>query len=398
MKKPFLFALFSLLAVAGWSENFRFLYAPGDKYRFISTVSEEVYINGSFSHDSEILNKVTVEVTKTDGTSGLLSSVFITSERNTGEEGVSVWGEEYHSLFWRNALGAYSGDEGQYMPVVRNVPIFPDRSISPGEAWSADGYEVHDFRYSLGIEDPYKFPIKVMYTYAGTETIDGRRLHKIAIDYTIFVKPPPPRRHEGLFPVRITGYSKQVLLWDNEAGMPASYEEEFEMVFTMNDGQWVEYRGTASADVKISERMDRDRIAEEVTRDLSDSGVTDTTVSATPEGVRITLEDIRFLPDSAVLLETEKGKLRVIADILKKYPDRDILVTGHTAFAKTEEGMQQLSEERARTVADFLLGLGVLSPERIIVRGMGGRMPVAGNDTEEGRKKNRRVEITILEN
>ncbi len=398
MRKSLSLLLLLCFGVTTWGEDFRFIHTAGDKYRFVSSVSELVYINGRFSHEAEILNKATVEVLKVEGNKGFISSVFMTSERNGGASGVSVWGEEYRSSFWRDDLGFFSGDEGQYMPVVRNVPVFPGKNLSPGDSWVRDGYEVHDFRNSFGIEEPYTFPIRVMYTYSGTEIREGKILHRITIDYSVYVRPGVPRIPAGLYPVLITGYSKQHLLWDNEAGLPYSYEEEFEMVFTMNDGQRVEYRGTAEAAALVAERMDRERIVEEVEQDLAESGVAGTMVAATPEGVRITLEDIRFQPDSSILLETEKAKLRVIAEALMRYADRDILVTGHTAYAKTEEGMQRLSEERARAVADFLLSLGVLSPERIIVRGMGGRVPVAGNDTEEGRRKNRRVEITILEN
>jgi outer membrane protein OmpA-like peptidoglycan-associated protein len=49
-------------------------------------------------------------------------------------------------------------------------------------------------------------------------------------------------------------------------------------------------------------------------------------------------------------------------------------------------------------VADYLIGKKVRGPERIVVRGYGAEQPLGDNATEEGRRKNRRVEITILEN
>ena len=87
-----------------------------------------------------------------------------------------------------------------------------------------------------------------------------------------------------------------------------------------------------------------------------------------------------------------------IAEILKAYPERDILITGHTARVGTEESSQILSEERAKAVADFLLSLNIRDETGIISRGFGSRKPVGDNSIEAGRRLNRRVEITILEN
>jgi outer membrane protein OmpA-like peptidoglycan-associated protein len=57
-----------------------------------------------------------------------------------------------------------------------------------------------------------------------------------------------------------------------------------------------------------------------------------------------------------------------------------------------------LSIDRARTVADYLLSKNVRSADRIVIRGYGAEAPIADNSTEEGMRRNRRVEITILEN
>ncbi|TFH42122.1 MAG: OmpA family protein, partial [Chrysiogenales bacterium] len=74
------------------------------------------------------------------------------------------------------------------------------------------------------------------------------------------------------------------------------------------------------------------------------------------------------------------------------------LVTGHTARVGDEAGSQSLSERRAQAVADFLISSGGADRKRVVTRGKGSREPVAENETEAGRKRNRRVELTILEN
>ncbi len=114
----------------------------------------------------------------------------------------------------------------------------------------------------------------------------------------------------------------------------------------------------------------------------------------------ITLDNVNFQPNSDTLLPAEQEKLRRIAAIVKDYPDRDLLITGHTAGVSgyTAAQHQELSEMRAKAVGDFLLSLGARTADQVTTRGVGASVPIGDNATEEGRRKNRRVEITILEN
>ena len=89
--------------------------------------------------------------------------------------------------------------------------------------------------------------------------------------------------------------------------------------------------------------------------------------------------------------------MSIIAEVLKDLPDYDVLITGHTAMAGTEAGRQQLSEERARVVGNYLLDIGAKREDQIVTPGEAGRKPIADNRTNDGMKRNRRVEITILE-
>ena len=99
-----------------------------------------------------------------------------------------------------------------------------------------------------------------------------------------------------------------------------------------------------------------------------------------------------------MLLASEKEKLDKIGAILRHYQNRDILVGGHTAYSGSEASMVRLSEERAGAVAGYLIDSNVRTPDRVVIRGYGGTRPLADNSNEAGRIKNRRVEITILEN
>ena len=120
------------------------------------------------------------------------------------------------------------------------------------------------------------------------------------------------------------------------------------------------------------------------------------TVENTEAGIRLTMQNLRFKADSAELLPEEAKRLDQIAAVLKEAPQSQFLVEGHTASTGNEKGEQWLSEERARNIALELSKRGI-AEDKFICKGSGGRKPVASNATPEGKARNRRVEITILE-
>jgi outer membrane protein OmpA-like peptidoglycan-associated protein len=401
MRKTLHLSLGFLLLAAGAlsADVFRFSYTKGEKYRLVSTVHETVAVNGSFSHEADILNRIAVTVTDTRGDAGYHDVSFQTSERTWGATNTYQWSEDYRSLFWRDGRGAYSIDPGYFMPVVRNVPLFPEGDVKPGDTWVAKGSEAHDFRLNFGIAEPFQFPITADYAYLANETRDGIDCAVFTINYEIFHKaaPVPGAR---MSPVRVAGYSHQKYWWDRAAGRPIYYEEEFDFIFTFDTGDEVEYKGDADGRLIEAQKLDRARVAEDVQKQIDTQHLPDVTVKPTDQGVTITLENVNFPPNSDTLQPAEQEKLRRIAEVLARYPDRDISVAGFTARAPgyTEQDYRVLSEKRAKAAADFLLSTGARRADQVTARGMGASSPIGDNSTDAGMRKNRRVEITILEN
>jgi len=405
MRRVLLFGLALSCAVTGslGAEVFRFRYRADEKYRLVTEVSEDVYINGSLNHRASILNKIAVETLEVKDGRGRLSATFLTSERGYGVQTSYVMDpldQEYLSVFWRDGRGSYEIGPEYFMPVVRNVPVFPEQDIQPGQGWVAPGEEVHDFRRSFGVSEPLRFPIRVQYTYRGAEQREGKKLDVFSIEYDVFHKPQGLRSSRGLVPVQISGRSEQTYYWDAARGQPDSYEESFDFIFHLSSGDYVEYVGTARGEMLESAPLEREKVAAEIRKDLQELGVEEATVTPEEQGVTVSLQNIQFPPNSAVLVGSEKVKLDKIGEILKKYGRRDILVSGHTARVAgyTDEDHRKLSEARARAVADYLIQIGALRQTQVTSRGMGHRDPLADNASEEGRRLNRRVEITILEN
>jgi len=87
--------------------------------------------------------------------------------------------------------------------------------------------------------------------------------------------------------------------------------------------------------------------------------------------------------------------LDTISGIVNKYGKTELKVVGHTDITGSAAHNQALSERRASAVQSQLQSSGVL-PERVYATGFGKNQPIASNDTEEGRRLNRRVDITII--
>jgi OOP family OmpA-OmpF porin len=106
----------------------------------------------------------------------------------------------------------------------------------------------------------------------------------------------------------------------------------------------------------------------------------------------VTIEGANFDFDSARLRPTADAKLQPVVEFAKKYPDAGMNVHGHTDSIGTPAYNQKLSERRAASVKAYLVKHGI-EASRITAKGFGETEHIADNKTEEGRAKNRRVEI-----
>ncbi len=152
-------------------------------------------------------------------------------------------------------------------------------------------------------------------------------------------------------------------------------------------------RAVADMDRRITERdqmiAENRRIIDELKRRGADVRLTD-------RGVVVNLPDVLFEFNRADLRPDARRAASEIASVVRRYPERRISVEGHTDSVGSISYNQQLSEDRARTVASELVRDGV-ERSRIRTIGYGESDPIASNRTPEGRQRNRRVEV-ILEN
>jgi OOP family OmpA-OmpF porin len=110
----------------------------------------------------------------------------------------------------------------------------------------------------------------------------------------------------------------------------------------------------------------------------------------------IELDGVNFDFDKATLRPDAKAILDQAVALLEKHERVVVEVAGHTDSIGPEDYNQGLSERRAQSVQDYLVSKGIRA-SRLTARGYGETMPIASNDTKEGRAENRRVELIVLD-
>jgi outer membrane protein OmpA-like peptidoglycan-associated protein len=110
---------------------------------------------------------------------------------------------------------------------------------------------------------------------------------------------------------------------------------------------------------------------------------------------KLVLEGVNFDFDKATLRQEDIGSLDDDVAAMKAWGDVDIEVAGHTDSMGSDAYNMELSQQRAEAVRNFLISRGVAA-DRLTAKGYGEAQPVADNATEEGRFKNRRVELAPL--
>lgn len=143
-----------------------------------------------------------------------------------------------------------------------------------------------------------------------------------------------------------------------------------------------------SAEQRAAQNEARVRALEAQLRDIE--------AQQTERGLLVTLGDVLFAFNKAELSAQATPRLDKLANFLRQFPDRKLIIEGHTDSVGGDSYNQELSDRRAQAVQSALVQRGV-TPDRITARGYGKTYPVAENGSAEGRAMNRRVEIVIAD-
>ncbi|MDG3581891.1 MULTISPECIES: OmpA family protein [Galbibacter] len=142
---------------------------------------------------------------------------------------------------------------------------------------------------------------------------------------------------------------------------------------------------------RIGNKMDRNAEAIE-------EAIPGAEVTRIGEGINVTFDEnsgVKFALNSADISAEGQETLGKMAEVFVEYDETNILIEGHTDSSGSDAYNMTLSEKRAKSVRDFLASHGVAS-SRMTTKWYGETQPKYDNNTEEGRVKNRRVELGIV--
>lgn len=398
MKRALILILFFCITFNSYAQQlFQFKYKTGQRFHIEGTIDEDLYKNDVLVQSVRIKNIGDLTITKLSGNWALHEGVF-EYYKSTGISGDFVLEKTYPTRFFRDIYGNYEIEDFYFMPVVRGVPTFPKTPLEIGDQWRSNAYEAHDFRDVFGISNPVILPASVSYQYLGDTLIDGNKIAKISINYVInyTLKYLSETRFDTSLPYRVIGYFNQLYLWNLDEGIPHSYRENFDYIFILSNGEILEYIGKSQGALTAFEEIaENGRIIDKIKNKLKDS-IPSVEVTRTPQGIVINIGEILFKFDSDDLTASADEDLSNIVDVLKEFPERKIKVVGHTDSTGPEDYNLSLSLRRAKKTVQEIKNRMPLIRDRITYMGKGESKPIASNETEEGRRKNRRVEIIIL--
>lgn len=330
------------------------------------------------------------------------------TKRNSYEVTLGI-NEAIPSSFTISEDGNLTMIEDNGFPSFRSFPTFPKDKIKIGDKWNATAERAVD-PLNKGIIT--RLPIYIQYQYTG----DGK-YH----DEDIFILKAQWATRYGIsyFDSQgdrelksAMGSHKADIYVSKKTGCALLVRDIVDETFVYQDGNKINFQGFITLFTEYPPAIDREiiiptlnRIAknnddkndDDTQKDFfKDKDVPDISYENTSRGIRLTIQNLQFKPNSSELLPGEENRLNQIAKVLKQAKNSMFLVEGHTASTGNVSGEKQLSVERAYTIATELIKRGI-SAEKFIYKGSGSSKPIATNETPEGMAKNRRVEITILE-
>ncbi len=375
-----------------------FFFYPGDDFKIISKYNLRVKVNskyqGSVFREYRQLCRMTDNI---KGGASYTGRTFVFEEqKREGRLNAKRVDDITDTGFTFYFNGKIKVEDDSLFPLLRNFPVFPSgREIRVGDKWEEFGdYYVDPLK--KGVYTRVRFICE--YRYEGVKDFNGMKVHAVYAQYAVRYRSGDDP--EGDLELRNVSGSHKVMIYidDPDAG-PFFIQDNIDEMYSYSDNN-ISFQGFSHTWYKPVPVMDRVALKDEIEKAVSGSGnkelADNVTVEKREDGVALTLNKLHFRPDESVLLPGEDNKIKIIADILKKIPERSFLVTGHTADIGSVESQIELSVKRAETIAEMLKNAGI-SAERLIFQGKGGSEPAAANDTEEGRALNRRVEIIILE-
>jgi outer membrane protein OmpA-like peptidoglycan-associated protein len=394
MKKIFLAAAL-IIAFTFNAQAYKLTWSldKDDRIEMVKTAGVKYYVNAKLSRIYEERNIIDITCTEKSDRLNRVHGVFSVHEKEYGSNSFKMINQS-NVDFLIEPSGKFIVKTGDYMPNLRHIPSFPEKDIKINDSWKADGEMVLN-----NFSRPFKLTFPVEYTFVSVIKDNEKDIAVINYYYSINIDTSTPG-YPADFPIRISGENKGVIHWDISSNKPRDIQDAYQIAFIFATGG----RSLASAEFHMNIKTEnslyknftpkeKETAKEELQKELPEGVDAD----VDNRGIVLRMNDLLFDFDKYNLREDTREKLDQIAEaIKKKYPDREIIVEGHTDSRGDKSYNQSLSEKRAMRVSDYLKSKS--GHDKFSYKGYGQSSPLGDNSTEQGRAKNRRVEIIIKTN
>lgn len=397
-EKIILSILFIILILILFSFKFQFGFKKNDIIQISSSSRQYVYFEEELyrTWDYEHIDKL--YVTDVNGNRFKIEGKYQFFEKD--QFGNKVLSETQMVNFEQDNFGRMFFNYPTIYPTLRNVPVFLDKDIVPSERWWAEAEEIVDFS-SIGIPNfSIAVPFKVSYQYLG----DEGNLAIIKAYYTNvygFEKDNVYKMNIEYAPKLYTANVEMMLYWDKQLGYVVKFSDIYTIYLVLINGTRWKFTGTTDGSMNVIHKWDdqkKDDLIQKINKDLPKELKDKVEVKKTEKGILLNLGEIFFDFNKYDIKKSEVEKLKIIASILQKYfYGYQVIIEGYTDNVGSEQYNLELSTKRAKTIFDFLVNMNAINSAISYFIGYGESNPIAPNDTEENRAKNRRVQILIVD-
>jgi len=365
-----------------------------ERIEMVKTADVKYYINAELKKVYEERNIIDLSCSGKSDLLNRVDGVFTVLQRNSGEKVFHVM-NQYAVDFLIEPSGKFIVKQDVLMPNLRNIPSFPDRDVKVNDTWIAEGQLLID-----NFSKPFALKFPVEYTLVGAFKDNGKNIAVVNYYYSINVNSGGSGYPKD-FPIKIVGENKGILHWDTDNNKPKEIKDAYQIAFIFanagsKDLTSVEFHMNIKTENNLYKNYtpkDKETARNELQKELPEGVDAD----IDKRGLVFRMNDLLFDFDSSELKSDTVEKLNKIAEIIKKkYPDREIIVEGHTDSTGNKDYNLSLSEKRAKRVSEYLGSKS--NHDKFSYKGYGKDNPIADNSTPEGRQKNRRVEIIIKTN
>lgn len=391
MKKIFFtISIILLFSFNAYAYKLSWNLAKDERIEMIKTADVKYYVNAKLGRVYEERNIIDLTCTEKSDRLNRVHGVFSIHEKDSGAN-VFKLVNQFMVDFLIEPSGRFIVKKGDYMPNLRHIPSFPDREVNINDTWKAEGELILD-----NFSRPFSLKFPVEYTFVKVIKDNEKDIAVINYYYSVNIDMSGTGYPDD-FPIRIAGENKGIIHWDIENNKPKDIQDAYQIAFIFSAGGGALASAEFHMNIKTENSLyqnftpkQKEAAKDELQKELPEGVDAD----IDKRGLVVRMNDLLFDFDSYDLRNDTREKLDRIAEaIKKKYPDREIIVEGHTDSKGEKDYNLSLSEKRAMRVSEYLKSKS--GHDKFSYKGYGQNNPMADNATAEGRKKNRRVEIII---